>query len=174
MRFSAVWVSLGQIESLSSIIFRDCPFPSPARVLEISICDCAMRVLCCCVGSFGVFTLLEGASRPGGRVWQNFSACRYSGECPSKRHRHAPPPGQLALSICLCAQMLHRVRSPSYVSVTMPADEFTDDYVANLLKQDAKSSSARYAAVGLEAFLPRRYSCVFFRLEYGCFANVME
>ena len=35
--------------------------------------------------------------------------------------------------------------------------DLADDYVAELLKQDAKASSIRYSALGLEAFLPRRY-----------------
>ncbi|KAK7537002.1 uncharacterized protein J3D65DRAFT_651330 [Phyllosticta citribraziliensis] len=38
----------------------------------------------------------------------------------------------------------------------MPADDPTDDYVAELLKKDAKASSNRYEAVGLEAVLPKR------------------
>ncbi|KAK7511942.1 uncharacterized protein IWZ02DRAFT_485242 [Phyllosticta citriasiana] len=38
----------------------------------------------------------------------------------------------------------------------MPTDDPTDDYVAELLKKDAKASSNRYAAVGLEAVLPKR------------------
>ncbi|KAK8231105.1 hypothetical protein BKA81DRAFT_292104 [Phyllosticta paracitricarpa] len=38
----------------------------------------------------------------------------------------------------------------------MPADDPTDDYVAELLKKDAKASSNRYTAVGLEAVLPKR------------------
>ncbi|KAK8185096.1 hypothetical protein IWZ00DRAFT_533873 [Phyllosticta capitalensis] len=40
----------------------------------------------------------------------------------------------------------------------MPTDDPTDDYVAELLKQDAKASSSRYATVGLEAVLPKRPS----------------
>ncbi|EON66278.1 hypothetical protein W97_05671 [Coniosporium apollinis CBS 100218] len=38
----------------------------------------------------------------------------------------------------------------------MPAEELSDDYVAELLKKDAKSSSSRYAVMGLGALLPRR------------------
>lgn len=38
----------------------------------------------------------------------------------------------------------------------MPADDPTDDYVAELLKKDAKASSNRYEVVGLEAVLPKR------------------
>jgi hypothetical protein len=36
----------------------------------------------------------------------------------------------------------------------MADDELTDDYIANLLKLDAKNSSLRYAKVGLAALLP--------------------
>ncbi|KAK0661548.1 60S ribosomal protein L37-A [Lasiodiplodia hormozganensis] len=38
----------------------------------------------------------------------------------------------------------------------MPTDELSDNYVAELLKKDAKASSARYASVGLQAYLPKR------------------
>ncbi|KAF2146355.1 uncharacterized protein K452DRAFT_355756 [Aplosporella prunicola CBS 121167] len=38
----------------------------------------------------------------------------------------------------------------------MPSENYTDDHVAELLKKDAKASSARYAAVGLQAYLPKR------------------
>ncbi|KAF2460422.1 hypothetical protein BDY21DRAFT_335372 [Lineolata rhizophorae] len=40
----------------------------------------------------------------------------------------------------------------------MPAEELSDDYVANLLKNDAKVHANRYAAVGLQAFMPTRRS----------------
>ncbi|KZF20471.1 hypothetical protein L228DRAFT_285173 [Xylona heveae TC161] len=41
----------------------------------------------------------------------------------------------------------------------MSADTpFSDDYVANLLKKDARDSSVRYSALGLQAFLPQRPS----------------
>lgn len=40
----------------------------------------------------------------------------------------------------------------------MPTDSpLDDDLVAELLKQDAKSSSSRYSAVGLEAFLMQKF-----------------
>lgn len=38
----------------------------------------------------------------------------------------------------------------------MPTEDLDDDYVANLLKNDAKTSSKKYTMVGLEAFLPKR------------------
>ncbi|KAJ9660967.1 hypothetical protein H2201_006695 [Coniosporium apollinis] len=38
----------------------------------------------------------------------------------------------------------------------MPVEELSDDYVAELLKKDAKGSSSRYAAIGLGALLPQR------------------
>lgn len=38
----------------------------------------------------------------------------------------------------------------------MSTEELPDDYVADLLKNDAKASSARYTAVGLQAYLPTR------------------
>lgn len=36
-------------------------------------------------------------------------------------------------------------------------DALTDDYVASLLAKDAKESSIKYSAMGLQAFLPQRY-----------------
>lgn len=38
----------------------------------------------------------------------------------------------------------------------MPADELSDDYVAGLLANDAKDSSIKYSALGLQAFLPNK------------------
>lgn len=40
--------------------------------------------------------------------------------------------------------------------ITLPRKmaDFSDDYVAQLLAKDAKESSIKYSAVGLEAFLP--------------------
>jgi hypothetical protein len=38
----------------------------------------------------------------------------------------------------------------------MPSDDFDDDHVANLLKQDAKNAAKKYDLVGLEAFNPKR------------------
>ncbi|ORY11500.1 hypothetical protein BCR34DRAFT_565128 [Clohesyomyces aquaticus] len=39
----------------------------------------------------------------------------------------------------------------------MPRDDINDDdYVANLLKQDAKNSTTRYSMVGLDALIPKR------------------
>ncbi|KAF2089944.1 hypothetical protein K490DRAFT_35298 [Saccharata proteae CBS 121410] len=38
----------------------------------------------------------------------------------------------------------------------MSGGNLEDDYVAELLKKDAKASSSRYTAVGLQAFLPKR------------------
>ena len=32
----------------------------------------------------------------------------------------------------------------------------SEEYVADLLKKDAKDSSVKYSAMGLEAFLPKR------------------
>lgn len=40
----------------------------------------------------------------------------------------------------------------------MPTEDLDDSYVANLLKNDAKASSKKYTMVGLEAFLPKRYT----------------
>jgi len=40
----------------------------------------------------------------------------------------------------------------------MPTEDLDDDYVANLLKNDAKASSKKYTMVGLEAFLPKRFA----------------
>jgi hypothetical protein len=40
---------------------------------------------------------------------------------------------------------------------SMPEDELTDDYIANLLKLDAKNNALRYARVGLAALLPKKY-----------------
>ena len=40
----------------------------------------------------------------------------------------------------------------------MPAEHsFSDDLVADLLKKDARESSIKYSALGLQAFLPKRY-----------------
>lgn len=40
----------------------------------------------------------------------------------------------------------------------MTADSLEDDeYVANLLKEDARRSAKKYEMVGLDAFLPQRY-----------------
>jgi hypothetical protein len=39
----------------------------------------------------------------------------------------------------------------------MAEDELTDDYIADLLKLDAKNSSLRYAQVGLAGLLPKKY-----------------
>lgn len=33
----------------------------------------------------------------------------------------------------------------------------TDEYVANLLAKDAKDSSIKYSALGMEAFLPSKF-----------------
>ena len=38
----------------------------------------------------------------------------------------------------------------------MAGDDLSDDYVAEMLKSDAKTSSNRYLSMGLQAFLPRR------------------
>ncbi|OCK83778.1 hypothetical protein K432DRAFT_379166 [Lepidopterella palustris CBS 459.81] len=38
----------------------------------------------------------------------------------------------------------------------MPAEDLDDDYVAGLLKEEAKAMSQRYKMVGLEAFMPKR------------------
>jgi hypothetical protein len=42
----------------------------------------------------------------------------------------------------------------------MAADDLTDDYVADLLKADAKKTSARYARIGLPGLLLERYVIV--------------
>lgn len=36
------------------------------------------------------------------------------------------------------------------------ADRLDDDYVANLLKQEAKASAKQYELVGIDAFNPKR------------------
>jgi hypothetical protein len=38
----------------------------------------------------------------------------------------------------------------------MATDEINDEYVANLLKKDAKIAAKNYKLVGLEAFNPKR------------------
>ncbi len=37
-------------------------------------------------------------------------------------------------------------------------DHFSDDYVAKLLANDAKASTAKYSSYGLNALLPKRYA----------------
>lgn len=37
-----------------------------------------------------------------------------------------------------------------------------DEYVANLLKQDAKNATKKYELVGIDAFNPRRFVAAFF------------
>lgn len=37
------------------------------------------------------------------------------------------------------------------------ADSLTDDFVAGILAKDAKESSIKYSAVGIDAFLPSKY-----------------
>jgi hypothetical protein len=37
------------------------------------------------------------------------------------------------------------------------AESLSDDYVASLLAKDAKESSIKYSALGMEAFLPSKY-----------------
>ena len=40
---------------------------------------------------------------------------------------------------------------------TMPPDDYmSDDFVANLVAKDAKESTIKYSALGLQALLPRR------------------
>jgi hypothetical protein len=55
--------------------------------------------------------------------------------------------------------MLEDERRPDRLLETLQtfsmADE--DDYIANLLKVDAKKSSLRYAQVGLAGLLPKKY-----------------
>ena len=39
----------------------------------------------------------------------------------------------------------------------MPAEDYmSDDFVASLMKKDAKDSSIKYSTVGLQALLPKR------------------
>jgi hypothetical protein len=38
----------------------------------------------------------------------------------------------------------------------MPDEELSDEYVANLLKEEARAKSDKYSSIGLEAFLPKR------------------
>lgn len=40
--------------------------------------------------------------------------------------------------------------------------EMSDDFVASLLAKDAKDSSIKYSALGMEAFLPKKYSSLTF------------
>lgn len=44
-----------------------------------------------------------------------------------------------------------------FTSPTM-ADAFDDDYIASILKAEAKSTSSAYSQRGLNAFLPQRYN----------------
>lgn len=44
----------------------------------------------------------------------------------------------------------------------MAAEDLDDDYVANLLKEDAKTTAKKYDLVGLDAFIPKK--CVAARL----------
>ena len=49
------------------------------------------------------------------------------------------------------------MRLPGVLSDNMSAtDELSDDYVAKLLTKDAKESTIKYSALGLQAFLPKR------------------
>ena len=50
----------------------------------------------------------------------------------------------------------------------MPTEDLDDDYVANLLKNDAKASSKKYTMVGLEAFLPKRLFSRLFYIQPAC------
>lgn len=53
-----------------------------------------------------------------------------------------------------------RSTSPSQTS-GMPADEsISDDVIADLLKKDARESSIKFSALGLQAFLPKRYDLI--------------
>jgi hypothetical protein len=38
----------------------------------------------------------------------------------------------------------------------MPEEELSDEYVANLLMEEAKAKSNEYSSIGLGAFLPKR------------------
>jgi len=40
--------------------------------------------------------------------------------------------------------------------------DYSDEYVANVLKRDAESSSIKYSAIGLQAFLPKRLVTVYY------------
>jgi len=37
----------------------------------------------------------------------------------------------------------------------MPEEELSDEYVANLLKEEAEAKSNQYSSIGLNAFLPK-------------------
>lgn len=41
----------------------------------------------------------------------------------------------------------------------------SDDYVAQLLAKDARDSSLKYSALGMQAYMPRRYSAL---LQTSC------
>lgn len=47
--------------------------------------------------------------------------------------------------------------TPHEHDVMVEDDVDYDDYVANLLKQDAKNTTKQYKLVGLDAFLPQKY-----------------
>lgn len=58
-------------------------------------------------------------------------------------------------SLCCISESLHS----AYTIVMAGHNIDDDDYVANLLKQDAQKSTKQYQMVGLDAFLPNRYVC---------------
>ena len=47
-----------------------------------------------------------------------------------------------------------------------PAEnDYSDEYVAKAMKQEAQASSKQYSAVGLEAFRPKRSDTSYLRLK---------
>ncbi len=64
------------------------------------------------------------------------------------------PVEQFDISCCILC-----IQSPLFILsiATMPAEEhLSDDYVANLLAKDAKTSNAKYSTYGLQELLPKR------------------
>jgi hypothetical protein len=47
----------------------------------------------------------------------------------------------------------------------MPEEDLSDEYVANLLKEEAKAKSDEYSLIGLGAFLPKRSALRFPNLK---------
>jgi hypothetical protein len=47
--------------------------------------------------------------------------------------------------------------SSFYFQLTIPDPASNDDYVAQILANDARDSSLKYSTLGMEAYLPQRY-----------------
>jgi hypothetical protein len=55
----------------------------------------------------------------------------------------------------MCISYCSHSNPPNH-RTTMPSNLDNDDYVANLLKQEAKNATKKYELVGIDAFNPRR------------------